>query len=62
MLRPLKTRINHASLFSQIGMRNFEVAKVLREIGIFLDLDYVQFNPCAYELLGMLNTPIASVA
>ena len=43
-------------------MRNFEVAKVLREIGIFLVLDYVQFNPCAYKLLGMLKTPIASVA
>jgi len=30
-------------------MRNFEVAKVLREIGIFLDMDDVQFKPRAYE-------------
>jgi len=32
-----------------MGMRNFEVAEVLREIGIFLDMDDVQFKPRAYE-------------
>ena len=32
-----------------MAMRNFEVAKVLREIGIFLDMDGVQFKPRAYE-------------
>jgi DNA polymerase (family X) len=30
-------------------MKNFEVAKTLREIGIFLEMDNVQFKPRAYE-------------
>ncbi len=30
-------------------MKNFEVAKVLREIGVFLDMDDVPFKPRAYE-------------
>lgn len=33
-----------------MGLRNLEVAKVLREIGIFLEMDSVQFKPRPPEL------------
>jgi DNA polymerase (family 10) len=33
----------------RIGMKNFEVVKVLSEIAIFLEMDEVQFKPRAYE-------------
>jgi DNA polymerase (family 10) len=33
----------------RVGMKNFEVVKILSEIGIFLEMDDVQFKPRAYE-------------
>ena len=34
-------------------MKNFEVAKVLREIALFLEMDDVQHRPRAYEMAAL---------
>ena len=32
-----------------VNVKNFEIAKILKEIAIFLEMDDVQFKPRAYE-------------
>jgi len=37
-----------------VTMKNFEVAKILGEFALFLEMDNVQFKPRAYEKAARL--------